>query len=138
MIIVVLLINFPLLVTWFNSKPLYYDELFIDSNNLPTMKLTEDKKKYYKSTYKLLLTVFDSMLISLISNYWFFKTKTASSSYEIIGITGGILQIFHILNHFMGSVVLNVMRYFINNNHKIAISNDDIDENLNNLEMSDV
>lgn len=121
----IILINFPLIVTWSNSKPLYYDELYIDNSKLPSLKLSDDSKRYYKKAYKIILTIYDSLIIALISNYWFFKTKNAKSYYEIIGVTGGILQIFHILNLLTGTIVLYVIKYFINNTHKIAISNDE-------------
>lgn len=121
----IILFNFPILVTWYNSKPLYYDELYVDSTKLPSLKLSEEKKRYYKTAYKIILTIYDSILIAVISNYWFFKTKSTSSYYEIIGITGGILQIFHVLYIFTGTIILNIIKYFINNTHKIAVINED-------------
>lgn len=119
----IILVNFPGLVTWYSCKPLYYDELFIDMSKFPSLKISDDKKNHYKQIYKNILTFYDSLIISLISNYWFFKTENANSYYEIIGITGGILQIFHILNQLTGTTILYVVKCMINNNHRIAITN---------------
>jgi hypothetical protein len=66
-----------------------------------------------------LLTIYDSIMIAMISNYWLMKTKDATSYYEIIGITGGILQIFHVLNLFTGTVILYAIKHMITNESKI-------------------
>tara|TARA_Y100000813_G_C24071999_1_gene309200 strand:+ start:248 stop:739 length:492 start_codon:yes stop_codon:yes gene_type:complete len=115
----ILFLNFPILVTWSNTKPLYYDDLYLDSEKLPSLKLPDYKKKSYKKLYKILLTIYDSIMIAMISNYWLMKTKDATSYYEIIGITGGILQIFHVLNLFTGTVILYAIKHMITNESKI-------------------
>jgi len=115
----ILFLNFPILVTWSNTKPLYYDDLYLDSEKLPSLKLPDHKKKSYKKLYKILLTIYDSIMIAMISNYWLVKTKEITSYYEIIGITGGILQIFHVLNLFTGTVILYVIKHMITNESKI-------------------
>lgn len=116
---IILFMNFPILVTWTNSKPLYYDDLYLDSQKLPSLSLSDSKKKSYKKLYKLSLTIIDSIMISVISNYWVVKTKGSTSFYEVFGITGGILQIFHVLNLFIGTVLLYSIKHMINNESKI-------------------
>ena len=115
----ILFINFPILVTWTNSKPLYYDDLYLDSQKLPSLQLSDDKKKNYKKLYKISLTIYDSIMIAIISNYWVLKTKGTTSLYEIFGITGGLLQIFHVLNLFTGTVLLYSIKHMINKESKI-------------------
>tara|TARA_B100001248_G_scaffold252964_1_gene229703 strand:+ start:420 stop:911 length:492 start_codon:yes stop_codon:yes gene_type:complete len=138
----ILFLNFPILVTWSNTKPLYYDDLYLDSEKLPSLKLPDYKKKSYKKLYKILLTIYDSIMIAMISNYWLMKTKDATSYYEIIGITGGILQIFHVLNLFTGTVILYVIKHMITNESKIlpilnrlpSDDNFDLDNNFDELD----
>ena len=138
----ILFLNFPILVTWSNTKPLYYDDLYLDSEKLPSLKLPDYKKKSYKKLYKILLTVYDSIMIAMISNYWLMKTKDATSYYEIIGITGGILQIFHVLNLFTGTVILYAIKHMITNESKIlpilnrlpSDDNFDLDNNFDELD----
>ena len=115
----ILFINFPILVTWSNTKPLYYDDLYLDSEKLPSLTLPEYKKKSYKKLYKIVLTIYDSIMISFIGNYWLIKTKDAVSFYEIVGITGGILQIFHILNLFTGTIILYIIKHIITKDSKV-------------------
>jgi len=120
------------LVTWTNSKPLYYDDLYLDSKKLPSLSLSDDKKKSYKKLYKIVLTLYNSVMISIISNYWVIKTRGTSSLYEIFGITGGILQIFHVLNLFTGTVLLYCIKHMINNESKIMplLNRMDSDDNV--------
>lgn len=129
---IILFVNFPILVTWTNSKPLYYDDLYLDSKKLPSLSLSDDKKKSYKKLYKIVLTLYNSVMISIISNYWVIKTRGTSSLYEIFGITGGILQIFHVLNLFTGTVLLYCIKHMINNESKIMplLNRMDSDDNV--------
>ena len=71
-------------------------------------------------------------MISVISNYWVIKTRGTSSLYEIFGITGGILQIFHVLNLFTGTVLLYCIKHMINNESKIMplLNRMDSDDNM--------
>ena len=135
----ILFFNFPILVTWSNTKPLYYDDLYLDSEKLPSLLLPDYKKKSYKKLYKLFLTVYDSIMIALISNYWLVKTKDASSFYEIAGITGGILQIFHILNLFTGTIILYTIKYFITSESKIIpiLNRLPSDDNIDTINILD-
>ena len=129
---IILFVNFPILVTWTNSKPLYYDDLYLDSKKLPSLSLAFDMKKSYKKLYKIVLTLYNSVMISIISNYWVIKTRGTSSLYEIFGITGGILQIFHVLNLFTGTVLLYCIKHMINNESKIMplLNRMDSDDNV--------
>ena len=115
--LICLFINFPVLVTWTKSKPIYIEELFVDSGKIPLIKLDDETKHTYKKIYDYILILTNSILVSLLSNYWFYKTETEKSFYEIMGITGGILQIFHLLNIMTGTITLYSIKYYIR--HKI-------------------
>ena len=104
--LICLFINFPFLVTWTKSKPIYIEELFVDSGKIPLIKLDDETKQTYKRIYDYILILTNSILVSLLSNYWFYKTETEKSFYEIMGVTGGILQIFHLLNIMTGTITL--------------------------------
>ena len=115
--LICLFINFPFLVTWTKSKPIYIEELFVDSGKIPLIKLDDETKQTYKRIYDYILILTNSILVSLLSNYWFYKTETEKSFYEIMGVTGGILQIFHLLNIMTGTITLCSIKYYIR--HKI-------------------
>tara|TARA_B100001175_G_C19287084_1_gene531724 strand:- start:310 stop:768 length:459 start_codon:yes stop_codon:yes gene_type:complete len=129
-----LFINFPILVTWTKSKPIYIEELFIDSGKIPLLKLDDETKQAYKKIYNYILIFTNSILVSLLSNYWFYKTQTEKSFYEIIGVTGGILQVFHLLNIMTGTVTLYSIKYYIKNkihdNNSISSDETEFDKQI--------
>ena len=45
------------------------------------------------------------------------KTENTTTIFEIIGVSGGILKIFQIINHYTGVITLKIIK--ININHKI-------------------
>ena len=67
--------NFEMFATWNNSKPLYYEDLYIDYKKLPVITLSENQKKVYKKTYTRILIISNSLLTSAIIVYWIFKKK---------------------------------------------------------------
>ena len=96
MIGIIIFSNFPVLVTYNNQKPIYFEELFLNQSKLPMITLTPQIKMRYKITYTRVLIVTNSVLVSVLSEYWLYKTDDVRSLFEIVGVTGGILKIFQI------------------------------------------
>ena len=67
----------------------------------------------YKKTYTRTLILSNSILISVLICYWKFRTEN-SSSFEMMGVTGGILQIASMFNIFSGRIILFLIKKFIN------------------------
>lgn len=107
---IIIFSNFPVLVTYNNKKPIYFEELFLNQSKLPTINLTPQIKMRYKITYTRVLIVTNSILVSVLSEYWLYKTDDVRSLFEIIGVTGGILKIFQIINHYIGTVTLMILK----------------------------
>ena len=107
--------NFPILVYCSNSKPLYYEDLFIDTSKLPLLDLDSNIRKRFENSFELTLVVTNSFLLAGMSDYWIYKTVNRDTFIEIVGITGGILQIFQIVNNILGSLLLS---YFSMKIHK--------------------
>jgi hypothetical protein len=107
--------NFPILVTFSNSKPLYYEDLFLNTAELPILEISEEKKETFTRAYTWILIITNSILTALLSDYWAYKTKETSSFFEIVGVSGGILKIFQILNHYTGVVTLRIIKCNIAN-----------------------
>jgi len=110
MIGLILFWNFPMLVTYNNSKPLYFEELFLDIKEFPTILLAENAKERYRNSYTWVLIVTNSALLSFLSEYWIYKTTKVSSLFEIMGVTGGILKLFQVFNHYSGVIVLKIIK----------------------------
>ena len=107
---IILYWNFPILVTFSNSKPLYYEDLFLNTSELPLIEISEEKKETFEKAYTWILIVTNSLLTALLSDYWLYKTKGTTTFIEIVGISGGILKIFQIINHYTGVVTLRVIK----------------------------
>lgn len=107
---IIIFSNFPVLVTYNNKKPIYFEELFLNQSKLPTINLTPQIKMRYKITYTRVLIVTNSVLVSVLSEYWLYKTDDVRSLFEIVGVTGGILKIFQIINHYIGTVTLMILK----------------------------
>ena len=94
----ILFLNFPIIVTFSNTKPLYYEDLFLNTSLLPRLEITEQSKESFKKIFTFVLVFTNSILTGLLYDYWIIKTKNTSSIVEIIGISGGILKIFQVIN----------------------------------------
>ena len=112
---IIIFTNFPVLVTYNNQKPIYFEELFLNQSKLPTINLTPQIKMRYKITYTRVLIFTNSVLVSVLSEYWLYKTDDVNSLFEIVGVTGGILKIFQIINHYIATVTLIILKNKIKN-----------------------
>ena len=121
-------LNLEFLATWTNAKPLYYEDLYLDYTKLPLILLSDNQKKIYKKMYTRILIISNSLLTSSIIVYWVFKEKDSSSYFEIIGVTGGLLQIASLFNTLTGKITLHLIKTYINIKISVSIdSNDDIE-----------
>ena len=118
--------NFPIIVTFSNSKPLYYEDLFINTQAIPKLDIEYKTIEYFKNIYHYFIIFTNSILTSILVQYWLFKTKNTDSIYEMIGITGGILQIFKVVNNYTGLFILKIIKFSIKNN--IQIHADDVNQ----------
>ena len=109
--------NFPIFIYFTHSKPLYVDDLFVDSTKLPKYILNNDVKKKYMSILNWTLIIVNSLFIGALSDFWLYKTYKLNSFMEIIGVTGGIFKIFQIFNSVITGCVLYVAQKYIVNVH---------------------
>ena len=69
------------------------------------------------------------MLSGLLYDYWIIKTKNTTSLIEIVGISGGILKIFQVINHSTGIVTLSLIKYSIKHRiNSMDLDDDDDDD----------
>ncbi|MAP67665.1 MAG: hypothetical protein CMF80_08215 [Candidatus Marinimicrobia bacterium] len=127
----ILFLNFPIIVTFSNTKPLYYEDLFLNTSLLPRLEITEQSKESFKKIFTFVLVFTNSILTGLLYDYWIIKTKNTSSIVEIIGISGGILKIFQVINHSIGIITLKIIKYTI----KTKISNMEYENEINDQQF---
>ena len=102
--------NFPWMVFYTASKPLYYEDLFIDEKRLPNYDVDPKIKNKFQSILAWVLIVTNALLTAALSDYWLYKTAGKQSWLEIIGVTGGIIKIFQIVNNTISRLMLKVLR----------------------------
>lgn len=100
--------NFPVLVLFTNSRPLYYEDLFIEDRNEIEMLVNVRLREKFESRFQTVLVITNSVFVAALSDYWFYQFAGSEdvSYVALMGITGGIVKIFQMVNHTSGTVVL--------------------------------
>ena len=106
--------NFPIIVVFTTNKPTYYQDLFINnkSNNISyTIPIYIQKK--IDSIFKWSLIGSSSILLSGLSVYWVKEYSENTTIISIIGSTGGILKIYQIVNKLLASLLIFIIKKFL-------------------------
>jgi len=102
--------NFPLFAYITASRPLYYEDLFIDETRFPNYNIDNKIKEKYRCILLWVLICTNSILLGALSDYWLYKTSKENNVLQIIGITGGIIKIFQIINNTIGRILLKIIK----------------------------
>ena len=102
--------NFPFLVYYTNTQPIYYEDLFINKRKLPNYNVPEKIKANFQCIFNWTLIVTSSITIGCLADYWLYKTNNMVSIFEILGITGGILKLFQLVNNLCGKIMIKIIR----------------------------
>ena len=107
--------NFPFMVYHTASRPLYYEDLFIDEKKLPNYEVDESIKKKFQCILVWVLIITNTILTGALSEYWFYQLNAnfTHTWIEIIGITGGIIKIFQICNNTLVRIMLKILRHYV-------------------------
>lgn len=110
---IIILSNLIFLLEFTNAKPLYYEDLYIDSDKLPMLPFDNKRKILCKNIYTGLLVFSNSILFSALVCYWKSKIDKKSSFLEVIGITGGLIEIAACFNNLTAKFALFIIKKFI-------------------------
>jgi len=110
---VILFWNFTWIVYYTASKPLYYQDLFLDIKKLPNYEVDKPIKRRFKLILELVLIITNSLLMGILSEVWILRTNNDNDILSIIGKTGGIIKIFQIVNNTISRIMLKILRKFI-------------------------
>ena len=102
--------NYPWIVYYTASKPLYYQDLFIDEKKLPNYEVDERIKRKFKLVLELVLVLTNSLLTGALADYYLYKTTGNEGFIEIVGVTGGIIKIFQIINNSISRFMLKILK----------------------------
>ena len=135
----VLFWNIPYVIFYTASKPLYYEDLFIDEKKIPNYNVDIKIKRKFELILKWVLIVSNALLVSALCEFWFYKVREINSYIEIAGITGGIVKIFQIINNTITRIMLKILRRFIKSesNHNNVSTMTELDVVIKNKERSD-
>ena len=114
----VLFWNFPKLVYYTASRPLYYEDLFIDEKKLPNYDVNPNLKNKFQTILEWILVITNAILVSALADYWLYKTIGDFTTLEILGITGGIIKIFQIVNNTVSRIMLKILKIIIRRENK--------------------
>ena len=110
--------NFPKLVYYTASRPLYYEDLFIDSSKLPNYDVSLSIKKRFQFILEWVLIITNTLLVAALSDYWLYKTVDHFTIIEIVGITGGIIKVFQTVNNTISRIMLKLLRKRVKKENK--------------------
>lgn len=110
--------NFPKLVYYTASRPLYYEDLFIDASKLPNYDVSLSIKKRFQFILEWVLIITNTLLVAALSDYWLYKTVDHFTIIEIIGITGGIIKVFQTVNNTISRIMLKLLRKRVKKENK--------------------
>ena len=102
--------NFPWIVYYTASKPLYYQDLFIDEKKLPNYDVDEGIKRKFKLILETVLIISNALLTGALADYYLYKTIGNEGYIEILGVTGGIIKIFQMINNSISRLMLKILK----------------------------
>ena len=102
--------NFPKIVYYTASRPLYYEDLFIDEKKLPNYDVSNKLKKKFQCILEWILIITNTLLVAGLSEWWLYKTSQNLNVMELVGITGGIIKMFQLVNNTISRVMLKILR----------------------------
>lgn len=102
--------NFPWVVYYTASKPLYYQDLFIDEKKLPNYDVDEGIKYKFKMILETVLIISNALLTGALADYYLYKTIGNEGYIEILGVTGGIIKIFQMINNSISRFMLKILK----------------------------
>lgn len=107
--------NYPFIVIFTNSKPLYYEDLFVDTSNVETIEIDIKIRNRFEKYFEWSLIITNSLFAAFLSDYWLYQSGNKQTFIEVLGITGGIFKIFQSVNYITGNIILYVTHYYITN-----------------------
>ena len=143
--------NFPILVYVTASKPLYYEDLFIDEKKLPNYEVDQRIRDKFQNILVWVLIITNSIFVGVLSDYWLYKTQDVDTYLEIVGVTGGIIKIFQVVNNSIGRTMIKMLKSCIKKENKrfrkeqreriksiVSLKHIESNENLQGLEMMNI
>jgi len=102
--------NFPILAYMSASKPIYYKDMFIDEKKMPNFDVNPSIKKKFENIFIISIVITNSLLSGALAEYWLFQSKNTNTYIEIIGMSGGIIKLFQLINNNIGRIIIKILK----------------------------
>lgn len=118
----IVFLNFPALVIFMHSRPIYYDDLLIKNYNdeEANRMYDEDFRRKYQRSFRLISTFTSSIMIGFATALWFFRDKLFAhnenqrhnvfNNFAIIGIISGIFSIYYRASLLLGNIIMFILK----------------------------
>lgn len=118
----ILFLNFPMLVIFMHSRPIYYDDLIIKNYNEDEAHRMYDEefRRKYQRIFRLISTITSSSMIGFATALWFFRDRLFAHDetqkhnifniFAIIGIISGIFSIYYRTTMLIGNIIMFVLK----------------------------
>ena len=83
---------------------------FIDEKKLPNYDVDESIKYKFKMILESVLIISNALLTGALADYYLYKTTGAEGYIEILGVTGGIIKIFQMINNSISRFMLKILK----------------------------
>ena len=88
---------------------MYYEDLFIDVKKLPNYDVSNKLKNKFQFILEWVLIITNTFLVAGLSDWWLYKTVDHLNMIEIVGITGGIIKMFQLVNNTISINITNAV-----------------------------
>ena len=105
--------NFLFIIFYSASKPFYYEDLFIDNKKIPNYEVDKRIKYKFKMILEIILVVTNAILTGALADYYLYKTIGNESYMKVLGITGGVIKIFQMINNFISWIILRILKQYV-------------------------
>ena len=103
-------LNFPEILLFLNSKPVYVDDIFIDPTTIQEEhKLHPRIVDKFRNIYLLSHNLVSSAFAAGLSDFFLYQIQDRLSFYEVLGVIGGILNIYNILITYFGKFLIYIL-----------------------------
>ena len=97
---------------------MYYEDLFIDEKKLPNYEVSTKLKNKFQCILEWILIITNTLLVAGLSDWWLYKTLDNLNVMEVVGVTGGIIKMFQMVNNTISRIMLKILRKNIKRENK--------------------
>ncbi len=77
---------------------------------MPKYDVSNKLKEKFQCILECVLIITNTLLVAGLSDWWLYKTLDHLNIMEIIGITGGIIKMFQLVNNSISRIMLKLLR----------------------------